>query len=81
VDDVLVRDKIGLGKTDGEIRHELVLVGADQDGADARRAKGDQHLADGAFAARIEDGIDGCKPRGDFEHHERNSLICSHDGN
>ena len=61
-----------LGETGGEIRLQLVVVGADQNGADALGATGDQHLAQGAFADRIGEDVDGnigmrcrgCKPRG-----------------
>jgi hypothetical protein len=59
VDDGLVRDERGLGKAGGEVRLQLAMVGADQNGADAFDATGDQHPAPGAFAGRIGEDVDG----------------------
>ncbi len=78
VDDGLVRDERGLGKTGGEVRLHLVVFGPDQNGADAIDTTGDQHSAQGAFADRIGENVNGnigmrcrgCMLRGSFVNHE-----------
>jgi hypothetical protein len=52
VDDGLVRDEHGSGKAGGEVRLQLVMVSAEQNGAAAFDVAGNQHLAQGAFAGR-----------------------------
>jgi hypothetical protein len=78
VDDGLVRDERGLGKTAGEVRLQLVMVSTDQNGADAIDTAGDQHPAQGAFAGRVEEDVNGntgmrcrgCMLQGSFGNHE-----------
>ena len=59
MDDGLVRDERGSGKTAGEVRLQLVVVGTDQNGADTIDTTGDQHPAQGAFAGRMEENVNG----------------------
>ena len=49
VDDSLAREELGLRKAGGEVRRQFVAAGADEDGADARDAAGDQHRAQCRF--------------------------------
>jgi hypothetical protein len=81
VDDGRVGDERGLGKTGGEVGAQLAVVGADQNGADAVGTTGDQHPAQGAFADRIGENVNGnigmrcsdccgCMLQGSFGNHE-----------
>ena len=78
VDDGRVRDKRGLGKTGGEIRLKLVGVGAEQNGTDAVDATSDQYPAQGAFAGRTGENVNGnigmrcrgCMLQESFGNHE-----------
>ena len=78
VDAGLVRDERGLGKPAGEVRLQLVVVGTDQNGADTIDTTGDQHPAQGAFAGRMEENVNGnigmrcrgCMLQESFGNHE-----------
>jgi hypothetical protein len=48
----------GLGKASAKVQLQLDAVAAEQNHADTVDAAGDEHLAQGAFASRVEDGFD-----------------------
>jgi hypothetical protein len=76
VDDGFVRDERGSGKTSGEVGLQLVMVGADQNGADAIDTTGDQYSAQGAFTGRI-----GEKVNGDIGMRRRGHMLQASFGN